>query len=103
MTRLAIVAMGLVFLSVAAFAAPVANNQNASKVGPGNEILFSLSYNGVPTSFTIVSNPGHGALQSYNSRNGYTQYPSYYYYKATNAVYEGPDSFTWKKQGSDGS
>lgn len=87
----------MMFPATPILAAPVANNQDIGKVGPGKEILFALSYSGSPTSFTILTNPGHGTLRAYGS-----SYPQYYYYTAS-AGYEGPDSFTWKCADASGS
>lgn len=85
-------------IPVLAYGVPTANNQSLGKIGPGKETLFSLSYGGVPTAFTIVSNPAHGTLRRYSA----TSYPQYYYYKAA-TNYEGADSFTWKCSDTNGS
>ncbi|MBA4386660.1 MAG: hypothetical protein C0404_01695 [Verrucomicrobia bacterium] len=87
----------MVVVPVVAYGVPTASNQSLGKLGPGKEILFSLSYGGSPTNFVIVSNPAHGTLRRYST----TSYPQYYYYKA-NTNYEGADSFTWKCRDASG-
>ncbi|MBA4388521.1 MAG: hypothetical protein C0404_11105, partial [Verrucomicrobia bacterium] len=80
--------------------APVASNQ-AVTARAGGEVQFSLAWGDLDTpaktahTFTIVSNPSHGRLQSYNERYGSTLNPDIYYLTA-DAGYAGSDSFTWK-------
>lgn len=99
-----IVSLALIMLSAldVAYCAPVALDQNAPVVGPGKEILFSLSYSGSPTNFTILSTPAQGTLQSYNSRYNVTYMPSAYFFKAYMG-YEGADSFIWHCSDASGS
>ncbi|MBA4388176.1 MAG: hypothetical protein C0404_09360, partial [Verrucomicrobia bacterium] len=87
-------------LTVLANVAPVASNQSASVV-QGGESLLTLAWSDVDNplltdhTFTIVVQPAHGTLQSYNERNGTTSYPNQFYFRAaTNFV--GTDTFTWK-------
>lgn len=87
-------------LTVLANIAPVASNQSVT-ARTGGETSFYLAWSDADTpartdhTFTILSQPSHGTLQSYNERNSTTAYPDMYYYKAA-AGYAGPDSFTWK-------
>ncbi|MBA4388654.1 MAG: hypothetical protein C0404_11785 [Verrucomicrobia bacterium] len=87
-------------LTVLANIAPVASNQSVT-ARTGGETSFYLAWSDADTpsrtdhTFTILSQPSHGMLQSYNARNATTLYPDMYYYKADSG-YAGSDSFTWK-------
>ncbi len=91
----------ILVLTVVGNAAPVANNQANYSIVQGGEVLMILSWSDADNpaetdhTFTIVSGPSHGTLESYNVRNNQTAYPSRYYYRA-DAGYTGPDPFTWK-------
>ncbi|MBA4388722.1 MAG: hypothetical protein C0404_12125, partial [Verrucomicrobia bacterium] len=86
-------------LTVFANQPPAASNQAANIVEAG-EVLIYLAWSDPDTplktdhTFTILSGPSKGTLQSYNSRNKTTVYPDYWYYRA--GVGTGVDSFTWK-------
>jgi len=60
------------------------------------EVAFALSYTDSDTpvselTFTIVTEPVHGVLQSFNDRYHYTTLPHYYYYNpVTRSVYYKP-------------
>lgn len=87
-------------LTVLANVAPVASNQSASVV-QGGESLITLAWSDVDNplltdhTFTIVGQPAHGTLESYNQRNGTTAYPNQFYFRAA-TNFTGTDSFTWK-------
>ncbi|MBA4387166.1 MAG: hypothetical protein C0404_04235, partial [Verrucomicrobia bacterium] len=83
---------------------PVGSNQTANVVEAG-EVLIYLSWSDPDTplktdhTFTILSPPSSGTLQSYNERYATTAYPDYWYYRA--AVGTGAKSFTWKCRDKD--
>jgi PKD repeat protein len=83
--------------SVTISAVPTANNQSFTVV-TGGEVAVYLSCSDPvgdkAKTFTVLSGPAHGTLQTYLQKYG-TNYPGYYFYKAT-AGYTGADSFTWK-------
>ncbi|MDD5708046.1 MAG: Ig-like domain-containing protein, partial [Kiritimatiellae bacterium] len=78
---------------------PVASNQAVSVVEAG-EITINLAWSDPDNplltqhTFTIVSQPGAGTLESEFQRTGSTDYPNRYYYRA--GIGTGLDSITWK-------
>ncbi|MBA4388177.1 MAG: hypothetical protein C0404_09365, partial [Verrucomicrobia bacterium] len=91
-------------LTVFANQPPAASNQTATVVESGEALIY-LAWGDPDTplktdhTFTILSGPSRGSLQSYNTRNNTTAYPDYWYYRA--AVGAGTDSFTWKCRDAD--
>ncbi|MBA4389247.1 MAG: hypothetical protein C0404_14835, partial [Verrucomicrobia bacterium] len=88
-------------LSVVDNMAPVASNQTVISVAQGSELQISLAWGDADQpsllahTFTIISGPSHGTLTSYFQRNGTTNSPNLYYFKAA-TNFTGSDSFTWK-------
>ncbi|MBA4387140.1 MAG: hypothetical protein C0404_04105, partial [Verrucomicrobia bacterium] len=87
-------------LTVVANLPPVASNNTAS-VTQGGEVQINLPWGDPDTplltnhTFTILSGPSHGVLQSYDQRQGRLSNPNLYYFRA-DAGFTGSDSFTWK-------
>lgn len=80
---------------------PVALNQTLSSLAQGCEATVVLTWSDADQpallahTFSVVSGPSHGTLTSYYQRNGSTNYPSTFCYRAdTNFI--GSDAFTWK-------
>ncbi|MBA4387868.1 MAG: hypothetical protein C0404_07795 [Verrucomicrobia bacterium] len=79
---------------------PVASNQAVSTV-EASDSSFNLVWSDADQpqltahTFTILTGPSHGTLQSNYQRNNNTNGPSTYYYKAA-SNYTGPDVITWK-------
>ncbi|MBA4388315.1 MAG: hypothetical protein C0404_10065 [Verrucomicrobia bacterium] len=89
-----------VALGVMANVAPVASNQTVSIV-KGGEILITLAWSDVDNpllsdhSFTVVTQPVHGTVESYDARNGTVGNQNKFYFRAATNV-TGADSITWK-------
>lgn len=88
-------------LAVLSNLAPVSSNQTVTSIIPGQETTITLLWSDADQpqllahTFPIVANPSRGTLTSYFQRNGTTNSPNVYYYKAaTNFI--GNDTFTWK-------
>ncbi|MBA4387853.1 MAG: hypothetical protein C0404_07720, partial [Verrucomicrobia bacterium] len=80
---------------------PVASSQTNYVINSGGEVAISLAWSDpdgpvlTNHTFTIVSGPSHGTLQSHNQRNGTTLYPNQYYYKADTG-FVGLEPIVWK-------
>ncbi|MBA4388522.1 MAG: hypothetical protein C0404_11110 [Verrucomicrobia bacterium] len=87
-------------LTVLANQPPVASNQSAN-VTQGSEIQMNLAWSDsdqpvlLAHSFSILTGPSQGTLQSYYQRYSNTNSPNVYFYMA-DSNYTGPDSITWK-------